>query len=297
MSFANASLSASDVGAIADVVGARNNNCSSNGFGFGDGNGAWWLIILLLFFNGNNGWGNNAGMMPYMMSNSTNNDVQRGFDQAALTNGLSALNNSVTNGFAGVNQGLCSNAASLTAAINNGFSSAEIANAARQTANIQQLFGLQTGLSNQLNTIAMNQQNCCCENRAALADVKYAIATENCADRTALSEGLQNLIMNNQQQYNSLVTAINNGFQAVYNQNCMDKIDAKNEKIADLERQLSESRTLSAINGLGNRVEDSNTRQTVALEQYLNPTAIPAYIVQNPNCCNPGYSACGCGAR
>lgn len=282
MSFANASLSASDVGAIADVVGARNNNCSSNGFGFGDGN---------------NGWGNNAGMMPYMMSNSTNNDVQRGFDQAALTNGLSTLNNSVTNGFAGVNQGLCSNAASLTAAINNGFSSAEIANAARQTANIQQLFGLQTGLSNQLNTIAMNQQNCGCENRAALADVKYAIATENCADRTALSEGLQNLIMNNQQQYNSLVTAINNGFQAVYNQNCMDKIDAKNEKIADLERQLSESRTLSAINGLGNRVEDSNTRQTVALEQYLNPTAIPACIVQNPNCCNTGYSACGRGAR
>lgn len=296
MSFAsNASLSASDVGAIADVVGARNNG---SGFGFGDGNSAWWIIILMLFLNGNNGWGNNGGAMPYyMMSNSTNNDVQRGFDQAAVTSGINSLGTAVNNGFASVNQGLCNSTAAITSTVNNGFANAEIASGARQTANMQQLFGLQTGLGNQLNTIAMNQQNCCCENRAAIADVKYAIATENCADRAALSEGLQNLLMNNQQQYNALITTINNGFQAVYNQNCMDKIDAKNEKIADLERQLSESRTLSAITGLGNRVEDSNNRQTVALEQYLNPTAIPAYIVQNPNCCNTGYSACPCGAR
>ena len=61
----------------------------NDGFGFG-GNGAWWLIILLLFAN--NGWGNGFGfgggfggcMMPWMLNNTTNNDVQRGFDQAVL---------------------------------------------------------------------------------------------------------------------------------------------------------------------------------------------------------------------
>lgn len=292
MSFAsNASLSAADVGAIADVVGPRNTN---SGLGFGDGNNAWWIIILLLFFNGNNGWGNNGGMMPYMMANNTNADVQRGFDQAAITSALTNLGSTVNNGFSSVNQGLCNSTAAITSTVNNGFSNAEIANNGRQMANMQQLFGFQSGLNNQLNSISMAQQNCCCENRAAIADVKYAIATENCADRAALAEGLQNLIMSNNQQFNALTNTINNGFQAMYNQNCMDKIDAKNEKIADLERQLSESRTLGAINNLGNRIVDDNTRQTVALEQYLNPTAIPAYIVQNPNCCNTGYSSCGC---
>lgn len=292
MSFAsNASLSAADVGAIADVVGPRNTN---SGFGFGDGNNAWWIIILLLFFNGNNGWGNNGGMMPYMMANNTNADVQRGFDQATITSALTNLGSTVNNGFSSVNQGLCNSTAAITSTVNNGFSNAEIANNGRQMANMQQLFGFQSGLNNQLNSISMAQQNCCCENRAAIADVKYAIATENCADRAALAEGLQNLIMSNNQQFNALTNTINNGFQAMYNQNCMDKIDAKNEKIAELERQLGESRTLSAINNLGNRIVDDNTRQTVALEQYLNPTAIPAYIVQNPNCCNTGYSSCGC---
>ena len=35
--------------------------------------------------------------------------------------------------------------------------------------------------------------------------------------------------------------------------------------------------------------------QTAALENYLNPQARPAYIVQNPNCCNyNGYYNGGC---
>lgn len=293
----NAALSAADVGAIADVVGPR--GYSNGGFGgFGDGN-AWWVIILLLFLGGNRGWGNNSGggdnMLPYLISsNNTNGDVQRGFDQAAVTSGINNLSSAVCNGFSTVNQGICNSTAAVTSTVNNGFANAENANGARQMANMQQLFGLQSGLSNQLNTIAMNQQNCCCENRAAIADVKYAIATENCADRAALSEGLQNLIMSNNQQFYALSNAINNGFQAMYNQNCQDKIDSKNEKIADLERQLSESRTLNAITANGNRILADNAQQTAILEQNLNPVAVPAYIVQNPNCCNQTYyNRCG----
>ena len=294
MSFAsNASLSASDVGAIADVVGNRNSY--SGGCGLGDGNNAWWIIILLLFFRGGYGnGGNGSDMLPYMMANGTNSDVQRGFDQAAITSGLTNISTAMCDGFANVNQGLCNSTSTITSAVNNGFANAEIANNGRQTANMQQLFNFQTGLNNQLNSISMAQQNGICENRAAISDVKYAIATENCADRAALAEGLQNLIMNYNQQFNTLTNTINNGFQAMYNQNCMDKIDAKNERIADLERQIAESRTLNAINNLGNRIVDDNTRQTVALEQYLNPTPIPSYNVPNPNCCNTGYSSCGC---
>ena len=41
----------------------------------------------------------------------------------------------------------------------------------------------------------------------------------------------------------------------------------------------------------------NNEAQTAALEQYLNPAPIPAYVVQNPNCCgNYGTTGCGCGS-
>lgn len=291
MSFSsNSALTAADVGAIADVTSGR------GGFGGLGGDNAWWIVILMLFLGGGS-WGNrgNDNAIPYMLSaNNSNNDVQRGFDQAAITSGLGNLSTAVVNGFAGVNQSMCSGNAAITAAINNGFAGAEASNSARQMANMQQLFGMQTNFDNLINSLAMGLQNCCCENRAAVADVKYAIATENCADRAALSEGLQNLIMNNQQQYNSLITTINNGFQAVYNQNCMDKIDAKNEKIADLQRQLTEAKYASEVNAMGNRILANNELQTAALEQYLRPVAQPAYIVQNPNCCNQQYyGMCG----
>ena len=298
MSFSsNAALSAADIGAIADVTSNRGANGCFGGLG---GDNAWWVIILLLFLGGGN-WGgnrNNDNMLPYVMSaNNSNNDVQRGFDQAAITSGIGNLSNAVSSGFASVNQGMCSGNAAITAAINNGFAGAEAASSARQMANMQQLFGMQSNFDSLLNNLAMGLQNCCCENRAAVADVKYAIATENCADRAALSEGLQNLIMNNNQQYNNLITTINNGFQAVYNQSCMDKIDAKNEKIADLQRQLTEAKYASEVNAMGNRILANNDLQTAALEQYLRPVAQPAYIVQNPNCCNQQYyGTCGCAS-
>ena len=36
-----------------------------------------------------------------------------------------------------------------------------------------------------------------CENRAGLADLKYTVATEACADRSALSEALREVIVSN----------------------------------------------------------------------------------------------------
>ena len=75
---------------------------------------------------------------------------------------------------------------------------------------------------------------------------------------------------------------------------CNDKIDAKNERIADLERQLTMANLAASQTAQTAQLLADNSRQTVALEQYLNPTPIPAYVVQNPNCCTT-YT-CGCGA-
>ena len=161
----------------------------SNGFGNGFGGDGWWIILLLLFACGGwgNGFGNNGGAVPFMMGT---NDVQRGFDQASIMSGIGDINagingiqSSLCNGFAGVNQ-----------TVSNGFAQAEIANNARQMADMSQMFGLQSAL-----------QNCCCENRAGIADLKYTVATENCADRSALAQGIQSIIENQTRNTQSIL--------------------------------------------------------------------------------------------
>lgn len=287
-------LSAADVAAVVD----GRNGGYNDGFGFGGGN-AWWIIILLLFGWGNRNNGNSGGSqdwIPYMMSNNTNSDVQRGFDQAALTSGLTNISTGMCNGFAGVNQNLCSGFAGVNATVNNAASSAEISNNARQMANMQQLFGLQTGLSNQLNNISMAQQNCCCENRAAIADVKYAIATENCADRAAVSDGVRDIMAQQTANTQALVNSTNAGFQGLMDKICQLELDAKNDKIADLQNKLTMANLAASQNAQTAAIIANNEAQTSALENYLNPPARPAYIVQNPNCCAQNYySGCGCG--
>ena len=138
---------------VADLAAIDGNN---NGFG---GDGAWWLLLLFLILGG--GWNNGigGGATPYMV----NNDVQRGFDQSALMNGINGLNTTVANGFANAELG-------------------------RANSNLTLVEGL--------NNISMAQQQCCCENRAAVADLKYTVATEACADRNAISDGVRDIIAN-----------------------------------------------------------------------------------------------------
>lgn len=255
----------------ADVAAVMNHNNGYND-GMGFGGGAWWWIIILFLFGMNGGWGFGNG------ANGTGSEVQRGFDQNAVMNGISGLGN----GISGIQTSLCNGFAGVTAAVNNGFASAEVAANARQMADMQQNFALQTGLGNQLNAIAMNQQNCCCENRAAVADLKYTVATEACADRAAVSDAL-----------NAVLNTMNAQVQSIKDQMCQDKIDAKNEKIAELQNQLTMANLEASQNAKTAAILANNEAQTAALEQYLAPVPRPAYIVQNPSCCNPNF-ACGC---
>jgi hypothetical protein len=77
---------------------------------------------------------------------------------------------------------------------------------------------------------------------------------------------------------------------------CADKIDAKNEQIAALQQQLTMSQLAASQNAQTAAIIANNEAQTNALERYLAPVPIPAYIVQNPNGCGCGYNyGCGCG--
>ena len=212
------------------------------GFGYGNGNDGmfggnwmWFLLVWMAMF----GWGN--GGFGFGGNNGTYSEVQRGFDQNALVNGLGNIQNTLAN---------------------------------NQMASMNQQFGVQTAL-----------QNCCCENRAGLADVKYTVATEACADRNAISSALRDVIEANASSTQKILDTM-----------CQDKIDAKNETIALLRSQLQMAQLAASQGAQTSAILADNAAQTFALEQYLAPVPKPAYIVQNPNCCQQNYGTCGCGA-
>lgn len=229
----------------ADIAAVTGNN---GGFG-GWGDGSFWIIVLFLFALMGNGWNNgfgggNGGYMPMI------NDVQSGFDQAAVMSGINGINTTLANGFGNAEVSRCN-----------------------QTAN----------LTSQLSAIALNQATGLCNTNTNIADLKYTVATENCADRAALNEALMN------------VTAQNNAnTQRILDQLCQDKIDAKNEEIANLRTQLNLANLAASQGAQTAQILADNANQTMALEQYLSPVPKPAYIVQNPNCCSQNYG-CGCG--
>lgn len=261
--------------------------------GFGGANGGWWWFLILFFLiggNGNWGWGGNR-----TVASETQSEVQRGFDQASVMNGVNGIASSVCEGFAGVQNLLCNGFAGVNATVNNGFANLEANANARQIANMQQAFAAQTAVTANMNNIASALQNCCCENRANVADLKYTVATENCADRAALSDGLRDMTTNNTANTNLLLTTINAGFQGIKDELCADRIAAKDAQIATLERQLTMANLAASQNEQTAAIQAGQRALANEVEQYVLPTPRPAYVVANPNCCNQN-TGCGCGS-
>lgn len=127
---------------------------AGGGFGNSFGGDALWL---LLFFCIMGGWGNNGygagggmggGLYPWM---NQSNQINDGFRDQMINGNITGIQNAVTSGFgdtqlgiAGINQNICQTGNGIVAAVNNGFNQAEIGANARQMANMQQMFGLQS---------------------------------------------------------------------------------------------------------------------------------------------------------
>ena len=142
------------------------------------------------------------------------------------------------------------------------------------------IVALAQAVNNGFSQSQLAMQQCCCDNRAATADLKYTVATEACADRNAVSNALRDVL-----EANAAST------QKILDVMCQDKIDAKNEKIVELQNQLTMANLAASQNAQTAQILADNAAQTMALEQYLNPTPIPAYTVQNPNCCTNRFMA------
>lgn len=261
---------------------------SGNGFG-GFGNDWGSLIVLFLiaamfggFGNGFGGYGGNNVVntdFPWLLNgqNAINANTDAGFNNLAIQNGIS----SVQNGINGLANQICNSTSSVNQTLNNGFANAETAANARQMANMNQNFANQTAMNQGFNNIQSQLAQCCCDNRLATAQTQALVQSENCADRAALSDGIRDIITNQ-----------SNNTQRILDQLCQDKIDAKNDTIAQLRSELLYARGQASQDVQTAVIQAGQRALANEVEQYVAPRAIPSYSVQNPNCCS---NNCGCG--
>ena len=260
------------------------------GNGFGNAFGGDWAWIILLLLLAGNGWGGGFGgygmggfaadgamLYPWM---NQSNQVNDGFRDQMLNSNISQIQNGVNS----ISTQLCNGFAGVNATVNSGFANAESSANARQMANMQQAFTSQTAMANGFNNIASQLSNCCCDNRSAIADLKYTVATENCADRSAVSDGVRDIIASQ--------TA---STQRILDQLCSDKIEQKNDIIAQLRSELMYARGQASQDVQTAAIQAGQRALANEVEQYVLPTPRPAYIVANPNCCTTNTCG-GCGS-
>lgn len=275
-------------------------------------------------FGGFGGWGGlgNEITFPWLLNGQQgiNANTNAGFNQAAVTSALGDLSNNVTSGFgdvqlgiAGVNQNICQTGAGITSAVNqgfagvqqslcngfantnqtvqNGFAQAEISDNARQMANMQQAFNSQTAITGAINGLASQQADCCCENRLATANLNATIAREACADRETVNTGVRDLLTANTANSQAVLNAINAGIQSIKDDLCQDRLDAERRENANLRSELMFARGQASQDVQTAAIQAGQRALANEVEQYVAPRPIPAYTVQNPNCC---YNSCGC---
>ena len=259
------------------------------GFG-GDG---WWVILFLfaLMGNGFGGWGGFGGggnMMlgydfPWLLNgqNGINANTNNGFQNALLNDNIT----SVRDGISALSTQLCNCCGDVQMALANGFAGVEQGANARQIANMQTAFNQQTAMNQGFNNVQSQLAECCCENRLGTADLKYTIATENCADRAAISEGIRDLLTN--QTANT---------QKILDQICQDKIDAKNDEIANLRQQIA-MKDLAASQVAQNAfIQQGFSNEVDQLYNRLSNCPVPTTLVYGRTpifTCNQNQG-CGC---
>ena len=249
----------------------------NGGFGFGGFGGGYGAMMGM-------GMADGFGLYPWLNNSQNIND---GFRDQMLNSTVQGIQNSITSGFgdvqlgiAGVNQNICQTGNGVISAVTGAQNALAQQLYGNEIANLERSYAAQTANSQGLNAIQSQLATCCCDNRAATADVKYVLAQEGCATRTA-----------DAQNTNALLAAFNNGIQSIKDQLCNDKIESKNDIISQLRSELLYARGQASQDVQTAAIQLGQRNLANEVEQYVAPRAIPAYMVQNPNCCT---NACGC---
>jgi len=273
---------------VAPAYGGGYGNGGFGGFG-GDG---WWIILLLLAFNG--GWGGFGGMGGF-------GNMQLGYDFPWLLNGQQGINNNVSSGFrdaqlsdsiTSVRDGisalatqLCGCCGDIQNALCNGFNGVNMSISNAQSALAQQMYANQiSSLERSFNAQTATTQGFTGVN-TGIADLRYTVATEACADRAAVNDALRDVLAAN--------TA---STQRILDQLCQDKIDAKNDQIAQLRSELMYARGQASQDVQTARLLAGQANEVDALYTRLSNCPVPStpvYGRQPIFTC--GNSGCGCG--
>lgn len=276
---------------VAPAYGGGNGGFGNGGFG-----GDWgWIILLLLL-----GWGNNGGFgggfsgfgggydFPWLLTGqqNINTNTNNGFRDQMINDNIT----SVRDGISSLSNQLCNCCGDVQMSLANGFAGVEQGANARQIANMQTAFAGQTAMAQGFNSLQSQLAQCCCDNRAATADLKYTVATENCADRQVVSDGIRDLLAN--QTANT---------QRILDQLCQDKIDAKNDEISALRQQIA-MKDLAASQVAQNAfIQQGFTNEVDQLYNRLNTCPVPTTPVYGRTpifTCNQNQGCgCGCGSN
>lgn len=237
---------------------------SDGGNGWGGGNG-WWIIILFLAifcgWGNGNGFGNrggNGGVVDGYVLASDFSNIERKID---------SVNNGVCDGFYAMNTGMLNGFAGVTQAVTSGFSQAELSRCNQQAALMQQL-----------NNMAMQAANCCCETREAIQGINYNLATQACDTRNQMQNSTRDII-----------DAMNCGFRSIDQRLTAQELAAKDAKIAEQNQQLIMANLAASQATQTNEIRDYVYGQFV----HYNPRPVPAFEVPAPyqySGCNNGYN-------
>lgn len=254
---------------VAPMYGGGN-----GGFGNGFGGDSWaWIILLLLLGWGNNGWGGGFG-------GGNANDIYPWMNQANLTsNGFQnqMLNDNVTSirdGIASLSTQLCNCCGDMQMALANGFSGVEQGANARQIANMQTAFASQTANAQGFNNVGMG-----------LADLKYTVATENCADRTQAMQNTRDIIDSQTQ-----------GVRSILDKLCQLELDGFKRENDNLRTQLNMATLRESQTAQNAFIQQGFSNEVDQLYNRLNTCPVPTTPVYGRTpifTCNNG--GCGCG--
>lgn len=282
---------------------------------FGGNNDLLGLLFVIALCNGGwggfgfgGGWGGMMGMgmmgMDYLypwLNNSQH--ISDGFRDQQLNNQISDARGDINRGFgdvqlgiAGINQNICQTGNGITAAVNNGFSQAEIAANGRQMANLQQAFAAQQAMSQGFYDLASKQADCCCENRLATCQTQNIVQNEGNATRFADANNTRDIIESQTR-----------GTQAILDKLCALELDGVKAQLAQAQRENV---------GLQNAVNMAAFRESQANQNALFAQGLTNEVDQLynrlKNCpvgtvpvagntplfsCNPSFNGnnCGCG--
>ena len=298
-------LSPSDVRAVVDASNGSNGvaypypvyggGYGNSGFG-GDSSWLWLIIILALFGgwgNGNgNGFGGGFNNDYAWLSNGQKEIMQNtnnGFDTLQLTNQLTGINSGVQN----LSTQLCNSTNDVISSVNNNFANAEISANSRQMANMQQAFNSEIATLNGFNNINNALQQCCCDNRLATCQTQNIVQNEANATRFADANNTRDIITN-----------ATSNTQAILDKLCQLELDgvkaqveAKNDKIADLQRELSMADLRASQTAQNAFISQGFANEVDALYNRLNNCPVPTTPVYGRTpifTCNNNGCGCGC---